>query len=128
MEEAAVHNARVRTLSIVSGLLGAWLLILPHVIPIAGKTVTTSATVCGGIVIICAIMRFLARFTAFASWITLAAGAWTVASPWIFGATAGEGPPWSLILSGIALSGLQAYSLTTSSFSHPGLPRDKLAR
>jgi hypothetical protein len=128
MDEAAVHNARVRTLSILSGLLGAWLVISPHVIPFGAKAVATSAAICGGIAIICAITRFLARFTAFASWIMLAAGAWTVASPWIFGAAVGEGPPWSLILSGIALAGLQAYSLTTSSFSHPGLPRDKVAR
>ena len=48
----------------------------------------------------------------------LVIGAWIVAAPWILDAATGDQRTWSLVLSGMILAGMQAYSITTSAFPH----------
>jgi uncharacterized membrane protein YphA (DoxX/SURF4 family) len=118
MQDAAAHNLRVRVTSAVSVLVGIWLVVSPNVLPPPSGVLARSATVCGILVVICAAIRFIARFTAAASWAILVIAAWIVASPWILDAATGDRRTWSLILSGMILAGMQAYSITTSAFPH----------
>jgi len=119
MQQLATHNYRVRAFSVISGLIGIWLMVSPHLLGVPAGILLTSATVCGLVALICAIIRFTTRFTTAASWIMLVAGAWLIASPWILGAHTGDRRTWNLVLSGIVLAGMQAYSLTTSAFPRP---------
>src|SRR3954451_8760791 len=113
MQEAAAHNFRVRVTSIVSALVGIWLIVSPNVFIPPSRVLVQSAMVCGVLVLICAAIRFIARFTAAASWAMLVIGAWIVAAPWILDAATGDQRTWSLVLSGMILAGMQAYSITT---------------
>src|SRR4051794_34414005 len=112
MQEAATHNFRVRATSVVSALVGIWLIVSPNFLTLPNATLARSAAVCGMIVLVCAAIRFIARFTAAASWAMLAIAAWTITSPWVFDAATGDRRTWNLVLSGMILAAMQAYSLT----------------
>lgn len=102
-------------------LAGIWLLISPFVLHFSsGGGLLTSDVVCGILVIIMALIRFLAPSpaTAWASWVNCLLGIWVLISPWVIHTIfASHAARTNNVVTGIVIAILAFWSATASASS-----------
>jgi hypothetical protein len=112
------HLKRVRTLATVSLLLGIWLIISSTALH-AAAGVSRNGLIVGVLVVAGASVRLAARHSSAVSWVLAALGAWLVMSPWVVGGVTGDFRTWNFVIVGVALAGIETFSLTSSSLRRP---------
>jgi hypothetical protein len=122
------HTSRMRVLSAVSMLLGAWLVIAPIVLAIPAGPFAWSGALAGVLIVIFSVVRFLSRHTAALSWGSAVIGAWVVMSPWVFDYLTAGFRTWSYVLAGGVVAVIAILSLTSSAANHPWTPEGQTDR
>lgn len=94
-------------------VLGLWLIASPWILSYAAETRPTGNALIVGILIAGLALLALFKVMAWEEWLSVALGAWLVASPWILGFSGLFTAMWSAVIIGSAVAVLALWALGT---------------
>ena len=105
MENNVEHSEmmQARSLSIITLILGAWLIIAPYVLNYNKTAAYWNEVVTGIVVVVMALTRLAAPRISWPSWVNGLAGIWLIVSPFFFAYTA-TSAYWNQIIFGILVA------------------------
>ncbi len=118
------HAMQVRATSGINTALGLYLIASPWIwgYSIYGAAMWNSVAVGIAIALFGATRVRDPHHASTLSWVNLILGAWTIASPWVFGYTPNGPAMWNSIILGAVVIVLAVWSGTATATEHPAAP------
>lgn len=101
MDDSQMESA-VRGISIITIILGAWLVVSPYLLGYSTSQAVWNQTILGIVVAIFAIWQMANPIARWAGWINVVVGAWLIVSPFILGYEGGAAY-WNQIVAAIVV-------------------------